>query len=547
MKAVISVGETMSAANLVDQWRAAYEDRRWADAVVCLEQVDAATLPAPDLDRAATAMWLAGRFADAVDLLARAHAAHMRDGDIEGAARSAVWSAIALSELGERARAGGWAAKARELTVGLADSSPSRALALVPGALMALFQGQGDVAEQGFSEALAIARRSRDGDATALACLGTGQARIMRGDFADGVSLLDEAMVAVTAGEVSPVASGIIYCAVIGYCRLAWDVDRASEWTAALERWCNAQSTMVAFSGQCEANRAELLRLHGHWDEALACSEAALRRAEQGDADARFSSHYQLAEVLRLRGRFGEADESYRAAGETGWPAQPGLALLHLVQGRTAEARSLLVRALQVVDPGTCRTLLPALVEIELAGGAVAAAREAVDELRELAATFDTPLLNATSAHAAGSVLRAEGDPTASVASLQKALMGWIALDAPYHAARCRAELALAFTELGDEAAAAEERSLACREFERLGAVPDLRACEKSTRAVGDLSAREMQVLRLIATGVTNRQVAAELTISEKTVARHMENIFGKLGVSSRSAATAWAFAHRVV
>lgn len=539
----------MTASSAIEKWRSAYGERRWADAVAYWDALESPPAGATDAERAATAMWLVGRQHDSIDLLTSAHTSHLEAGDDAGAVRTAVWLAIGLADLGEQARAGGWAARARSTAERLPEEDPARALAMLPFALVALFRGDVDDAEAGFGSALRIARGAgaETGDVGALACLGTGQARIMGGRYAEGVLLLDEAMVAVTAGEVTPIASGIIYCAVIDFCRLAWDVRRATEWTAALDRWCRSQSTMLAYSGQCEANRADLMRLHGRWDDALACAEEAVRRAAQGDRDAGFSAPYQRAEILRLRGDFDAADDAYRAAGATGWPPEPGHSLLRLAQGRIDEARTQLDRALEVVDPATRRVLLPASVEIALAAGDSAAGRVAADELLELAARVEAPLLQAAGALADGRVLRAEGRADAAAPRLQAAVAAWAALDAPYHAARSRAELAHALDDLGDHRAAAEERRHACEIFERLGAVPAMEWCTGTERMPGDLSPREHEVLRLLATGATNRQIAHELTLSEKTIARHLENVYAKLGVPSRAAATAWAFEHHVV
>jgi len=537
----------MSAADLVEQWRTAYTERRWADAAGLVDRLELGDLGGGDLADAAITLWMVGRPADSLDLLRRAHQAHLDAEDLEGAVDAAVWLALSLASTGSPAEAGGWAGKALGLAERLPGSSAARAMALLPGALAALEAGRVDEAEAAFTRALAITGRSRPGDAAALARLGTGQVLIVRGDCARGLPRLDEAMVAVTAGEVSPVACGLIYCAVIYCCRIAWDAARASEWTASLERWRAEQATMVAYSGQCEANRADVLRLHGRWDEALASADEAVRLTDAGDTLAQFNAHYQRGEILRLRGRLEEAAAEFDLAERSGWPAAPGTALLRLRQGRPDQALTLLARAGEAVDPLTRATYLPALVEVAVAVGDLEAAAASVAGLRAQAAEYEVPLLSATIAAAEGRVARAAGDPAGAAALLQRAVREWVALSAPYEAARCRAELAAAFAELGDGEAAARARELAREAFEQLGAAPDLAALDGRPVASGVLSAREAEVLRLVATGMTNRQVAGELVISEKTVARHLENIFAKLDVGSRSAATAWAFEHRLV
>jgi DNA-binding CsgD family transcriptional regulator len=259
---------------------------------------------------------------------------------------------------------------------------------------------------------------------------------------------------------------------------------------------------------------------------------------------------YQLAELHRLRGEAAEAEEAYRRASRWGREPQPGLALLRLAQGQPAAAQAAIRRALEeAVDlPGRAR-LLPAAAEIALAAGDRAAARAAAGELAEAAGRLDAPLLDATAAAASGAVRLADGDARAALVDLRAAWAAWRELGAPYEAARARVGIGLACRALGDPDSAALELDAARAVFEELGAAPDLAGLERLTgRApAGGLTPREVQVLRLVATGKTNRAIAAELLLSERTVDRHVSNIFTKLGVSSRAAATAWAYQHQLV
>jgi ATP/maltotriose-dependent transcriptional regulator MalT len=226
---------------------------------------------------------------------------------------------------------------------------------------------------------------------------------------------------------------------------------------------------------------------------------------------------------------------------------------LRLVQGQTAAAVTAIRRILaETGDPATRAQMLWAYVEIMLAAGDVPAARAATDELSTIATDLDVPFLHAVSAHATGAVLLGEGDARAALAALRLAWKAWQELGAPYGSARARVLMGLACRKLGDEDGAAMELDAACWVFHQLGAVPDLSWVEKlsltaAPRASCGLTAREVEVLALVATGKTNRQIAAELVLSDHTVRRHLQNIFTKLGVSSRAAATAWAFQHELV
>ena len=193
--------------------------------------------------------------------------------------------------------------------------------------------------------------------------------------------------------------------------------------------------------------------------------------------------------------------------------------------------------------------VLAAYVEIMLAAGDLRAARAAADELAQIAADLDAALLQAVAAHAQGAVLLAEGEGRAAVDSLRRAWTVWQDLEVPYEAARVRVLLALAYRTLRDHDTAAMELDAARWVFRQLGAIPDVLRVESlsrttTPRAAGGLTAREVEVLRLVAAGKSNRMIAADLFLSERTVDRHVSNIFTKLGVSSRAAATAYAYEH---
>ena len=418
---------------------------------------------------------------------------------------------------------------------------------------MRALDGDWPGAEAIAGEAAALGTRFGDSDLTTLARNVQGRALIAQGRPVDGMRLLDEAMAAVVADEVCEMVAGAVYCSVIEACQLVFDLRRAQEWTAALSRWCESQPDLVPFSGDCLVHRAEILELHGAWLDALEAARHAAERLRHRPRPAVGAALYRQGELYRLAGRFSEAEEAYRQSSRWGRDAQPGLALLRFGGGEIDAAAAAIRTALDGAAAGPARSrLLPAAVEILCAAGDVAAARTAAGELSAAAAGLDSPLLRAQAGQAEGEVLLVEGDARAALGRLRSAWAAWQALEVPYEAARVRVLIGLACRRLGDEDTAEMELDAARWIFEDLGASHDVartQALSATTAAKppGPLTARELEVLRLVATGKTNRAIAAELFLSEKTVARHVSNIFGKLGLSSRAAATAYAYEHDLV
>jgi DNA-binding NarL/FixJ family response regulator len=374
------------------------------------------------------------------------------------------------------------------------------------------------------------------------------------GRMNEGAALLDEVLVAITLGEVSPLMVGTIYCSALDACHEVFDLHRAHAWTAAMTKWCEAQPELVPFRGQCLVKRAEVLQLHGAWNDAMHELERACERLSNPPGQRAVGvAFYQEAELHRCRGQLARAEEFYRRASQIGQSAQPGLALLRLAQGQVdAAVVSIRGELAEARDNLRRLALLPAVVEIMTAAGDLDLARTAADELRTIAEELGTPLLRATAAQAHGSVLLAEGDARSALGVLRQAWNAWQELEAPYAAARVRALVGLAARALGDEDSAAMELDAARCVFQQLGAAHDAAQTEsllrkRASENDSELSARELQVLRLIAEGRTNRQIATTLMISEKTVARHVSNIFVKLGLSTRAAATAYAYEHQLV
>jgi DNA-binding CsgD family transcriptional regulator len=544
----------VSGGDPLERGRRAFAAQAWADAYGSLESADdAEPLGAEDLELLATAAHLLGRTDDATRAWERAHQAAVRDGDLARAVRDAFHLVMGFGQRGEFAQAGGWFARASGLVEQIGSDRVERGYLLIPQALLALDSGDASGAFAFFDEAAAIAARFNDPELSTLGRLGRGQTLIAMGETARGVALLDEAMVAVTAGEVSPINAGIVYCAAIEAFQAIFDLRRAQEWTTALSRWCDDQPDLVPFRGRCLVYRAELMQFHGLWQDAVAeAGRAADWLSRPPPEPAIGEAHYQQAELHRLRGEDEEAEQDYRAASQWGRRPDPGLALLRLAQGDTDAAAASIRRAVDEADEFSRPRLLEPYVEIMLAARDVAAARAAADDLAALADRFDATLPRAIASRAAGSVQLAEGDARGALVTLRRAWELWLDLEAPYESARVRVQIAMACRAVGDADTADLELAAARAVFGDLGAVRDVaRVDELVVRAAAvkgsGLSRREIEVLRLLANGRTNREIATGLGISERTVDRHVSNIFAKLDVSTRSAATAYAYEHRLV
>ncbi|WP_218164725.1 LuxR family transcriptional regulator [Lentzea waywayandensis] len=538
----------------LERGRAAFAERWWGVACTELAAVDAATpLDLDDLELFALAAYLSGQDEVCTRVWTRAHRGALVRGDRRRAARHAVLIGAGLMFRGEGAPAMGWFARCARVLEGCGECAEGAWLRTWQ-AFAQMWGGDPAGAESVFADSVGAGEGFGDLDLVTMSRLGEGMCRVLRGQGPAGVVVLDEVMAGVIAGEVSPMYAGMVYCTVIAACADLFDLRRAREWTAALTRWCDAQPELVPFRGNCLVHRCELMQLQGAWRDAQEAAEQACDLLSGPVSwDTLGSAYYQLGELQRLRGEFTAAEESYRKADEAGRPPEPGLALLRLAQGRLDVASTVIRRvAAESEDPPLRSRVLPAYVEIMIAAGDLPSARAAADELTRLAAAFDAAYLDAVAASAVGAVLLAEGDPGAALRKLRRAASVWRELDAPRETARVRVLLGLACRALDDTETSTMELRGARTVFERLGATPDIERLDALTRqphepAPDGLTGREVEVLRLIATGRTNRAIASTLGLSEKTVARHVSNCFSKIGVASRAAATAYAYEHALV
>jgi DNA-binding CsgD family transcriptional regulator len=532
------------------------DEQQWDEAYATLAKLDESqSLAADDLERLAISAQMLGHNDEAASAWIRAHTAYVAEDQTLHAARCAYWVVIPMLFRGEMAKAGGWIARTQRMLESAPRDDPARGYLLCATALHAVRKDDAERAHADFVEAARIGDRVRDADLIAHARHGQGRTLIRLGEHARGAALLDEVMATIIPGAVSPLIVGGIYCSVLEACNEMYDLRRAQEWTDALTAWCARQPEAIAFRGQCLVHRAELMQLHGAWPSAIEEAERAREKLLRPPPHRAIgTAYYRIAELHRLRGDFVSASDAYAEASRAGLDPQPGMALLRLAQGQTTAARTAISRAVEEAGARRGRArLMPAYVEIAIASHDLTDARSMAEELVQLAEKNNAQLLRATAAHALGSVRLAEGDARGALALLREAFARWQSLEMPYDAARTRVLLSRACAALGDKETAAMELACARETFMELGAQHDLERLDRASHATEDagsehgLTSREVEVLRLVATGKTNRAIARTLGISEKTVARHVSNIFTKLGLASRAAATAYAYERRIV
>lgn len=546
------------AADLRDG-RAAFTEQRWADAFRLLSRADIVhPLAGDDLERLGRAAYMLGRDDDYVDALERAHRVHLDAGRLPAAARCTWWIGHSHLFRGQPARADGWFATGERLLAGWEGDCVERGYLLIPAWLRQLGAGDWEAGLVTTAAGAEIGERYGDLDLTWLARDDHARALVKLGRLDEAMRLVDELLVVVEAGGLSPVVTGIVLCNTVDFAREATELRHAREWTDALTAWCAAGPQMVAHLGLCLVHGAELSHLGGDPDGALDQAQRAVESYSAGALNriALGRSYYCQGEVHRLKGRLGDADACYRQASRHGFPPDPGAALLLLAEGRHEAAAAMLRRAmLERVEPLQRAALLPAYVVVMIADGDLDGARAASDQLTSIADSWRTEALQADAAMAAAAVSLAEESAATALESARRAWLAWDGLAAPLEAARARLLVAHACRALGDEETAWMEAAAAREVFDRLGAVTDLAAAESLVPATAaadissasPLSSREVEVLRLVAAGHQNQEIADQLVLSQHTVARHVQNIYAKIGVSSRAAATAYAFDNGLV
>lgn len=535
--------------------RELFETRAWRDAQAAFAAADElAPLAVADLWLWSSAVSLAEGPHAGQHVLERIYEACV-DAEPRVACRAAFWLSFRLLHLGEPSRGQGWLARAERCLERVSEPCVEHGYLLLPAVRTQFSAGA-------YSEASELARRAAefgdrfdDVDLATFARNLQARALIRQGSLEAGFKLHDEVMLAVTRGELSPTLTGLVYCAAIDSCQGVFAHARVREWTESLRGWCDAQPQLTAFTGACRVCRAEVLEVDGRWSEALAEAERAARTfLETLGARAAGEAFYRQGEIRRLRGELEQAEACYRDASRSGRDPQPGLSLLRLAEGRADVALPALRRAVAGAGSVLARAkLLPALIEILLACGVTDEARLAVTDLEGIAAQFQSEFLRVQGDLSRAAVELAEGDARAALTSAARALGALELIEAPYLTAQARLLLACACQALDDREGAELEIAAARATFVELGALPQVKAIDLLTARASapegacGLTARELEVLRLVAGGKTNKQIAIGLCLSEKTVDRHVSNILTKLDVPSRAAATAFAYENRLI
>jgi DNA-binding NarL/FixJ family response regulator len=538
------------ARQLHRQARAAAEASRWSEVYELLRHVDLDSLAPQDIALFADAAWWCCRVEEEIELRQRAFADFLAAGRPRQAAYAAWLLSVRHGLRGQPSAASGWLQRAQRQLVDQAECVEHGYVACSE-AEQALSEGRTEAAEEHATRAVASGRRFGDPDLVALGLSWQGLCRLAVNDLEDGARLLDEAMTSVAAGELDPHFTGWVSCFAIGICMGVADLRRAGTWAQQAWDWASSLPEPTPYRGLCRVRQVEVMSLRGE----LAAAETEARRACDEmlsfEPNLAGEAFYVTGEILRRRGDLRAAEAAFSQSRELGHDPQPGMALIRLAEGRLEAAAT----ALRAADPGRPpfqrAALLAARVEVALAGGDLATARAACREMDQVTDETPSDALAAAAATARGRVRLAEADAEAALRELRLAVTSWRALELACEVAETRALIGLAMRELGDQEGAELELQAAQRAFQRLGAAADAQRVAAFLAgpdpAPSKLTARECEVLRLVASGRTNRQVAAELVVSDHTVARHLSNIFTKLGVTSRTAAAAYAFEHDLV
>jgi ATP/maltotriose-dependent transcriptional regulator MalT len=516
-------------------WRAAYDAATAATA-------PSAEVEAARADMLAEAAWWLGRLDECVTARELAYRTYDELGEHRRAGQCAVWLYEHHMFRARPSIAGAWLRRARRSLEGDPECAEHGSLLLREAETA---HGRGDLgaALALATEVVALGRRVRSVDLEAEALQTKGRVLIDQGSVSDGMAHLDEAMLFAIEGRLSPYSTGKVYCSLISACEELGDLDRAAEWTEATMQWAQ-QHPFAIFPGICRVHRAVVLKRRGSLadaerEAALACDE--LLQSHLGNSAAAYA---EVGDIRRRLGELDRAEEAFAKAEELCGQPCGALALLRLAQGRIDAALSIITGCLRGAGSPLARaSLLPMFVHIAIASGDVDGARDAVTELDEIATAFGTALLGATALSSRGRLELAQRAESAAE-TLQQAIDRWQELDVPYEVATARTLLGQALRQRGDEAAAVDSFTAAAKLFDHIGARLDADSVLHGTPPAlpAGLTEREVEVLRLIAAGMTNNEIATSLFLSAKTVSRHLSNIFTKIGVTSRAAATAYAF-----
>lgn len=540
----------------------------------------ATELSVADLVASGTAAHLAGEYDRAVKDLQLAYRRSTDEGDTTSAFSVAFSLAMVFGTTCQPAQFNGWVGRAEQLLGQLDEGIEVARGYLLLLELHGAVQKGDFVGTAGLAPRVAeVGRAEHVPDLLVMGEVALGRAAIYGGDVRGGLALLDGVMAAILAEETGPLATGLAWCAAVEGCQEIGAIDRLCEWTTALVDWCTSHPGLELFAGHCSVHHGQVLTLQGRWDEALsALADSRSRHERRGDVASAGWAEAARGDILRLRGQRDEAAEAYRTTADLGADPQPGTALLWLAEGRTDAAVAAVRRCLaQVSLPALRIGLLPGAVEVLLAVGEVEEAAGLADQLDVLATLTACSSVSAAAAHAHAGVDLARGDPAGALPYARRAVLQWGGVGCPFEVARARVVLARACAALDDTQTAVGELAAARRTFTKLGAGPAEReaavlqedlatmqgvsptadaapgqdtapgkgtATLPGTDPPDGLTAREVEVLTLVAGGLSNRQIARELVISERTVARHLSNTFTKLDVASRTEAAAYAFRH---
>lgn len=520
--------------------RAAYNRGDWMAAYQQFSHVrNQSSLTVEDLGQFSSAAFSCGMVKDMLSSSEELFHRLLREGKASQAAMKALSLGLMWVLRGDTVVGSGWINRARRVLRSEPESVEHGFLLYLEAAYALAYYDSGP-SETAAPELSRMGERLQSPALTCLSLVLSGLVDVRHGRCADGFAQLDEAMLPVLAGQVAPEWAGDIYCTVIHACHQLADLRRMRAWTSATERWCEQFTNGITYSGICRVHRLQMLSFEGGWE---ALEEELIRSAadlEDRNGWAAGEGYYQLGEIRRLRGNTSEAWKAFSRARELGIEPQPGEALLYVASGRPDVGWSALRTVLDVPDRlARARLLLPAVAVANLLGFHDEAERLCSD-LEKTAADYSSAGFQAWACHARALLLTSQSRPDESLPLLGLAARDYQDLHSRYDLAKIYELMGQAHLDLGQPELAAANTSAALEIYRELGAAPDIRRLSPAV-SPGGLTPRELEVLICLAQGASNKEIAASLFISQKTVGRHVANIFTKLGVSSRTAAAAWA------